>query len=73
MPDTHVPFVDKFASGTVPCTIKSLHNEPAYNEVVEDAVYNEDAYNPDMDQIVWVTPLCFNEILVITKLKGLFP
>lgn len=31
------------------------HHEPGYNEVVQDPVYNEDAHNPDKDQIVRVT------------------
>lgn len=31
--------------------------EPAYNKLMENPVYDEDARNPDRAQIVWITPL----------------
>lgn len=42
-------------------TVKSLHNGTAFNEVVENPVYNEPTHNPGL------TP-CYNEILVIMRL-----
>lgn len=38
-------------------TVNPGYNKPAYNELMEDIVYNEDVHNLDRDQFIWVTPI----------------
>lgn len=49
------------------------YSEPAYNEVVEDSVYNEDCTQSLQGSNCMGYTSCYDGILVIMNLEGLFP